>query len=131
MKSHAGTRVLVMDDEQNIRESILDYLEDCGFHAVAAASAEEALGMSDLDHVAVAIVDIRLGGMDGVNFIKRVHAQYPAISFLIHTGSTDFQLDTELRAIGLTDRDVFYKPLLDMSIFQRVLAEKIGGPIHE
>lgn len=119
-------KVLLLDDEPTIRESLGEYLEDCGIPTLQAASGEEALAMDGLDGVAVAVVDIRLGGMDGLEFIKAFHARRPAVRFLIHTGSTDFQLDPELRAIGLTEREVIFKPVLDMSVFERAIRQKLA-----
>lgn len=119
-------RVLVLDDEPNIRDSLAEYLMDCGFVTLAAESAEEALALPGLGDVAVAIVDIRLGGIDGLEFVKRLHALHPALRCLIHTGSTDFQLDKELRDIGLTEREVLYKPVLDMGIFETLIREKVA-----
>ncbi len=119
--------VLVLDDEPNIRESLAEYLMDCGFFTLTAESAEKALELHLLDEVAVAVVDIRLGGMDGLEFIKRLHALRPAVRYLIHTGSTDFQLDQELRDIGLTELDVLFKPVLDMSVFETEIRNKLTG----
>jgi DNA-binding NtrC family response regulator len=124
--AESTTRVLVLDDEPNIRESLAEYLMDCGFVTLTAESAEDALMLPELGSVAVAVVDIRLGGMDGLEFIKRLHARHPAVRCLIHTGSTDFQLDNELRDIGLTDREVLFKPVLDMGIFETLILEKVA-----
>ena len=124
--AESTTRVLVLDDEPNIRESLAEYLMDCGFVTLTAESAEDALMLPELGSVAVAVVDIRLGGMDGLEFIKRLHALHPAVRCLIHTGSTDFQLDNELRDIGLTDREVLFKPVLDMGIFETLILEKVA-----
>ncbi|WP_028577838.1 response regulator [Desulfomicrobium escambiense] len=122
----AGRSVLLLDDEPTIRESLGEYLEDCGIATLQAESGEEALAMDGLEAVAVAVVDIRLGGMDGIEFIKALHALRPDVRFLIHTGSTDFQLDPELRAIGLTECEVIFKPVLDMSVFERAIRQKLA-----
>lgn len=118
--------VLVLDDEPNIRESLAEYLMDCGFSTLTAESAERAFELPELADVGVAVVDIRLGGMDGIEFIKRLHARNPAVRCLIHTGSTDFQLDGELRAIGLTENEVLYKPVLDMGMFETLIRQKMA-----
>ena len=121
-----AARVLLLDDEPNIRESLGEFLEDCGIATVRAESAEEALELDGLDDVSVAVVDIRLGGMDGLEFIKAMHARRPNMRYLIHTGSTDFQLDAELKAIGLTEREVIYKPVLDMAVFEQAIRNKMA-----
>ena len=117
-----SSRVMVLDDEINIRESLAGYLEDCGFDVVSAESAEEALEPGRLDDVGVAIVDIRLGGMDGLSFIRKVRLVRPDMYFLIHTGSTEFRLDGDLRALGMTDMEVLYKPVLDMGVFEQLIS---------
>lgn len=117
--------VLLLDDEQNIRDSLAEYLSDCGIATVRAESAEDALALDCLDDIAVAVVDIRLGGMDGLEFIKALHARQPAVRYIIHTGSTDFQLDGDLRAIGLSERDVLFKPVLDMALFTQAIRQKL------
>lgn len=126
MINQSTVKVLVLDDEPNIRESLAEYLMDCGFSTLTAESAEGALELPELGDVAVAVVDIRLGGMDGLEFIKRLHALHPSVRCLIHTGSTDFQLDKGLRAIGLTEREVLFKPVLDMGIFETLILEKVA-----
>lgn len=126
MEAPRGRKVLLLDDEPNIRESLGEYLEDCGVSTLLAESGEEALAMGGLDEVAVAVVDIRLGGMDGLEFIKVLHARRPDVRYLIHTGSTDFQLDDELHAIGLTGREVFFKPVLDMSVLEQAIRRKLA-----
>lgn len=124
--SKPAGRVLVLDDEPNIRESLAEYLEDCGFDVLTAESGEQALSLPLLDEVAVALVDIRLGGMDGLAFIRRMHERLPGAACLIHTGSTDFQLDDGLRAIGVTEHDVFFKPVVDMRIFESAIRKKMA-----
>jgi CheY-like chemotaxis protein len=120
--------VLLLDDEENIRVSLAEFLLDCDIPSVSAESAEEALALDCLGAVALAVVDIRLGGMDGLEFIKTLHGRYPHIRFLIHTGSTEFQLDAELRDIGLTSGDVLFKPVLDMTVFERAVRRKLTEP---
>ena len=119
-------KILVLDDEPDIRDSLAAYLEDCGFSVLPVGSGEEAL--ASLSEVCVAIVDIRLRGMDGLTFIKKAHALRPDILYIIHTGSTEFQLDDELRALGMTDAQVLFKPVLDIGVFDRLIRERISRP---
>lgn len=119
-------KILVLDDEPDIRDSLAAYLEDCGFSVLPVGSGEEAL--ASLSEVCVAIVDIRLRGMDGLTFIKKAHVLRPDILYIIHTGSTEFQLDDELRALGMTDAQVLFKPVLDIGVFDRIIRERILRP---
>lgn len=118
--------VLLLDDEPDIRESLGEYLQDCGLRLITAGSAEHALALPELDQVCVAVVDIRLGGMDGVWFIRTCHARHPGIRYLIHTGSTEFRLDEDLQAIGLSPADVLHKPVLNLRFFEATVRRKIA-----
>jgi DNA-binding response OmpR family regulator len=125
-RAKSDGKVLVLDDEPDIRESLAEFLGDCGFDVLTAESGEKALDLPLLGKVVVAVVDIRLGGMDGMEFIRRMHERVPGASCLIHTGSTDFQLDDGLRAIGVADHDIFFKPVVDMRIFESAIRKKMA-----
>lgn len=117
MLTNSKTKVFVIDDEQFIRESLAGYLEDCEFDVISAESAEEALERLKSDHCDVAIVDLRLPGMNGDALIQEIYKQLPKTRFLIHTGSVDYRLSKDLEAIGLCSDDVFFKPQHDLSLF--------------
>ncbi|MHC1713370.1 MAG: response regulator [Solidesulfovibrio sp.] len=113
--------VLVIDDEETIRESLQFYLEAQGWIVLTAESGEEGLSALERQTVDAAIVDIRLPGITGDEMIQRAQSRHPDVKFLIFTGSMDFHISPELIKAGLTDKDLFAKPLGDM----RVLVERI------
>lgn len=106
--------LLVVDDENPVRLSLAAYLEDEGFAVRMAESAEQALEMTVSTPPDLAVVDLRLPGMDGAALIQEMDRLHRGIKFIIHTGSTKFSLSDELKSIGLTDANVFFKPVLDM-----------------
>ncbi|MCC7449864.1 MAG: response regulator [Anaerolineae bacterium] len=110
----SSVHVLVVDDEAMIRRNLCAFLEDEGFTVFPAASSEAALQLLENHHTDVGVIDIRLSGMDGNTFVLRAHALYPYMKFLIHTGSSDYQVPAELAAIGVQPEDVFMKPVADM-----------------
>ncbi len=108
--------ILIVDDELMIRENLKAYLEDEGLQVTAVESGEEALRCIKAGHsFAVCIMDMRLPGMDGNASIRRLHALCPEMKFIVHTGSTDYALPSDLRRLGLTNAQVYLKPLLDMA----------------
>ena len=121
------SRVFIVDDEESIRDSLMEFLEDSGFVTHTAGNAEDALARADLGEMDVLIVDIRLPHMDGASFIKAAYRRNPGLNFLIHTGSMDFQLDDELRSIGLCERDVLLKPVVDMDDFVRSITRIVSA----
>lgn len=116
--------VLLVDDDDLIRDCVTAYLEDEGFRVHGATSAEVALELCPRIHPVVCISDMRLPGMDGEKFIIAAHALCPATRFFIHSGML-YTLSDELKALGMTAEDVLLKPVHDLS----KLVEKIKHSI--
>jgi len=114
--SDSITKVLIVDDEDTIRDNLTAYLEDEGYVIVTAPSAEEGLEYASDRTIHVGIVDMRLPGMDGNAFIKLANEKNPDLKFIIHTGSSNYALPGQLRNIGITDEYVFSKPIQDMAL---------------
>jgi len=116
-------RILIIDDEASIRESLAAYLEDHDYQVASADSAEEALAMLRQGHFDLAVVDMRLPGESGDVFIQKAARAFPGLRYVIHTGSVEFQLTRELAQHGIRAGDVYLKPLHDLS----QLVEGIGA----
>lgn len=112
--NNADIRVLLVDDDEMIRDSVAAYLEDEGFSVYCAASGEEALQVITAIHPAVCISDMRLSGMNGEEFIVTAHTFSPETGYLIHTGMM-YCLSDELNAIGMSADDVLLKPIHELS----------------
>ena len=104
-------RLLVVDDEENIRRLILEFLEDFEeFAARGAGSGEEGLAALAAEPAELCVVDMRLPGMSGEDFILAARERGLCRRFLLHTGFVDLDLSPALLAAGLTEQDVFRKP---------------------
>jgi DNA-binding NtrC family response regulator len=103
-------RVLIVDDEPFVRDSLAEYLADFDFSVSSAGSAEEMLTLLEEAPQDVAIVDLRLPGMSGDALIQRAHEIAPAMRFLIHTGSVDYRISGDLMKIGVRQEHVILKP---------------------
>ena len=107
--------VLIVDDEEMIRENLKAYLEDEGLRVMAFEAVTAALAwLSAGDPCPVCVMDMRLPDMDGKSAIRILHELYPDMEFLIHTGSSSYSLPDDLRVMGLDDDRVYQKPLSDM-----------------
>lgn len=117
-------KLLVVDDEEMIRVNLRYFLEDEGFDVHCADSGEGAIALLRTFKTPpdIAIVDMRLPGIDGNETILTAHAIFPQIQFIVHTGSSEYFLGDELRAIGLTDDNVLLKPLANMDAIVKVIA---------
>lgn len=106
--------ILVVDDEEMVRENLEAYLEDEGFVVHTAGSGEEGLEVLAGVEPHAGIIDMRLPGMSGNDFIVKAHERRPGLKYLIHTGSTNYKLPLELMNIGISRDDVYIKPLQNM-----------------
>jgi len=115
-------KILILDDENAIKENLVLFLEDQDFSVHSTASAEKGLELLKTgEKFNLGIIDIRLPKMSGDKFIVESHKIDPTMKFIIHTGSIDFELNNELIAVGLTKEDVFKKPVVDIiSLINRI-----------
>lgn len=121
-------RVLIIDDELSLLKSLAAFFEDEGFFVRGAASGEEGLEILHTEKMDVVIIDLRLPGIDGNETIVRAHELQPALRFLIHTGSTDYQIPLPLRHIGIEQEAIFLKPLPDLSVLSRAVRNLFRQP---
>ena len=73
-RSIVGVRVLVVDDDDGVRETVRDYLVDCGADVVSVRSADAAISMITERPPDVLISDVTMPGHDGFWLIRAVRA---------------------------------------------------------
>jgi CheY-like chemotaxis protein len=125
MNDHSRVRILVVDDEPAICESLVDYLEDFGFKVLAACSAHEALEILAKESRDVAIIDIRLPGMNGDHLVMKAHRLQPDLRFLIHTGSSNYLPSDELMQIGVQPEHIFTKPVRNLNLLKEAIEKLV------
>jgi PAS domain S-box-containing protein len=81
-----GRRVLVVDDNERVREFASDLLHTLGYHAETAGSAEEALRMLGTSEIDILFSDIVMPGTSGVTLARQVRAERPALPILLASG---------------------------------------------
>jgi DNA-binding NtrC family response regulator len=100
--------VLVVEDEPRMRELLADVVPDMGFRVNAARSAEEALKLMEADPHEIAIVDLNLPGMEGMDFFAIVRERWPKTQVIVLTGFGN--LESARQAIRLNVVDFLAKP---------------------
>ena len=104
--------IMVVDDEERIRRLLSGVIEDQeDMRVVSAASAEEALTLLQAERAEVAVVDLRLPGMDGEAFIVQARRLGLCRRFVLHSGSIDLALTPALIEAGMGPEDVLQKPV--------------------
>lgn len=123
----SNIKVLVVDDEVAVCSNVAAFLEDEGFMVFSAVSGEEALDILLKQNIDVAIIDMRLPGIDGDMLIVKAHELQPLLKFLIHTGSINYSISSSLQEIGIRTEQVFRKPLMDMGVLTKGILKLLEG----
>lgn len=113
--------ILILDDEPFVRKSFADYFEDHLWRPLQANSAKQALELLEKESPYGAVVDIRLKGMDGNAFIRKVHREKPKMAFVICTGSPEYDIPADLLKLPCVSNHVFRKPVTDMAELEKDL----------
>jgi CheY-like chemotaxis protein len=95
----AGQRVLIVDDEESIRVLASQVLTAYGYEPVAAASATEALALLDERPFEAVLTDIRMPGMDGIEFYGELARRWPALASHVVIMTGDVENDAVARLI--------------------------------
>jgi len=110
-------KVAIIDDEEIIRRNLSSWLEDYDYEVCEANSGTSAIESEECITSQVAIVDMRMDGLNGNQTILALHKINSNMKFILHTGSTDYNIPLELRDIGITDEYIIFKPVLQMVRF--------------
>ena len=119
--------VLIVDDEESIRQSFVDYFEDRLWRTLQGESGEQALELLGTESPDGAIVDIRLGGMDGNAFIRAAHGKKPNMVFVICTGSPLYIVPDDLLSLPSVSKHLFKKPVSDITEMETELLRLIAS----
>ncbi len=102
-------KILVVDDEERVVQSIAGVLEDEGFRVTSARSGEEALEAFERERPDVVLMDIWMPGMDGIEVLKRLKTMMPECQVVMISGHAT--ISTAMTAVKLGAFDFIEKPL--------------------
>ena len=95
--------VLVIDDERMLADSVAAYLEHHGYGTVVALSGEDGLTRAENSSPDVAIVDVRLPGMNGLEVLRRLRELLPAIEVIMVTAHASVSSAVDAMKLGAFD----------------------------
>jgi len=102
-------RVLVVDDDPDIRELLADILGQSGYEVVGAGDGAAAVALLQHQLFDAALVDIWMPGMDGLQLLEQIKQHDPAIEVVMMTG--DPMVTTAVQALKSGAYDYLVKPL--------------------
>ncbi|EIE52947.1 Fis family transcriptional regulator [Salipiger aestuarii] len=96
-------KIAIVDDEKDMRQSISQWLALSGYDTETFSSAEEALGTLGTEYPGIVISDIRMPGMDGIQFLRKLMGNDSALPVIMITGHGDVPMAVEAMRIGAFD----------------------------
>ena len=108
--NHGPVRVLVVDDESVIRDNLAEFLHQEGFTVAACGSGEEAAEKASAQRFDVAICDINLPGMDGIEVLEKFARISPETAVLLITAYAT--VESAVEAFQKGAHDYLMKPIL-------------------
>ncbi len=101
-------KILVVDDDQNLRKTLADILRVKGYDAVVAPNGSEAIAAAARETFSLALIDLQLPDMRGLEVMARIKATSPLTEAIILTGHAS--MDSAIEAIGQGAFSYLLKP---------------------
>ncbi|MBT4034376.1 MAG: sigma-54-dependent Fis family transcriptional regulator [Candidatus Marinimicrobia bacterium] len=102
-------KILIIDDEKNIRLTLRDILEDEGHHVLEAGTGEDGLALLKNENVDLVLLDVRLPGMDGIEVLKGIREIDETLDVIMISGHAT--VGTAVDALRIGAYDFLEKPL--------------------
>ena len=128
MIEHAtgGPRVLVVDDDPIIAETLGDFLATEGHRSATATGAAEAMAMLDAaerstdpsEAIGLVLTDLNMPDVDGRELLRRIRQSYPSVVVIVVTGYSS--LETAVSAVKQGAFDYLTKPIIDEEMRQAI-----------
>ena len=116
-------KILLIDDEADIRDVLKLALEDFGYEVFTAQNAEEGLEIFKEQNPPVVFTDIKMPGMDGITLLNRIKSQSPDTEVVMITGHGDMNL--AIKSFQEEAADFITKPI-NVDVLEKTL-----GQVHE
>ena len=122
-------KILIIDDEEEVREVLRLQLESANYNVIEASDGEEGVKMmklgSNLLQVGMIICDIRMPKVNGIEAIDYLKKNAPSIPIIVLTGYPDSELAVSLMKKGV--KDYMVKPIEKEKLLAKV-AEILAAP---
>ena len=109
-------RLLIIDDEAMVRDSMEAYLEDSGYSVVAVDSGQAGLDILETNDIDLVLCDLRMPVLDGLQVLQKVKQRSVNIPVIVVSGAG--VMDDVVQALRLGASDYLVKPILDMVMLE-------------
>ncbi|MBN1326596.1 MAG: response regulator [Candidatus Cloacimonetes bacterium] len=130
MKKH----ILIVDDEQNIREVCKELLEEEGYKVTLAIDGQDALEKMDVDSFDLFLIDMAMPRMGGLELMKQIKKKQPLAVIIILTGYSS--IDGAVKAVHAGAYKYLSKPINSDELFEAVrsglqYSQDLYGPLQK
>ncbi|MBN2532304.1 MAG: response regulator [Spirochaetales bacterium] len=108
IKPETTNRILVVDDEEILRNLIVKFMKKEGYEPIEASDGKSAIELYRITNPQVVLSDVRMPGMDGITLLQKVKSIDPQAIFILMTGYGDEETVLEALRAGATN--FFKKP---------------------
>lgn len=98
-----ASRILIVDDEEQICEMLNDFLVDQGYETFSATTGEEALRLVKEARPHLMLLDIRMPEMGGIEILRKVRAIDHEVGIIMITGYHDIEIAQQALKLGASD----------------------------
>src|SRR5689334_14495838 len=95
--------ILVVDDDESVRDVVQMQLEELGYQVLTAASAREGLSLVDEHSPSLVITDLKMPGESGMDVLRNLRAEHPDIVVVMVTAFGTIQTAVEAMKSGAYD----------------------------
>jgi len=111
----SGARVLVVDDEVGMRETVAEILTGVGYTVTTAANGEDALAQLRAGTFSVVLMDVRMPGRDGISVLREIGGPPPPVLLMTaYAGEEQLQAAVEAGSFAVLHKPVPARRLLDL-----------------
>lgn len=103
------SRILVVDDEQLVRDLTVQVLERAGYDVVAVDSPERALELVDRESLDLVVSDVVMPRLSGVDLLDEIKERRPELPVILMTGGSP-EPERTTRALQLGANGIVFKP---------------------
>ncbi len=103
METQLATKVLLVDDEADFIELLSQRMETRGLTVITVTTGEEAVEIAADRSIDVAVVDLAMPGIDGIETLRQIKEQRPDMEVIMLTGQSSVKSGIEAMKNGATD----------------------------
>lgn len=117
-------KILVIDDEEIVRDTVTGYLEDSGFQVIEADDGARGIEQFDIHKPSLVLCDLKMPKKDGIEVLKHVMESPHQVPFIVLSGAG--VMADVVQALRLGASDYLFKPLSDLAVLELSIKKNLA-----